>query len=249
MPEHNFYVGYEPHAAPVFNRARFLFAACVLIVAAAVAVAVATTQQGQPEGVFEFGNIETFNGMVRTTPLPHLETNASVRLGEAAETRHLLLVGFGKRGPSDEILAADGYPVRFRGTLIYQGALGMVEITEPASFERLDGESGLALEVSIPESVTLLGELVDTKCYLGVMRPGEGKVHRACAVQCLRGGVPPGILVRSEDGSGRVYPLAGRVGAPLDLDPQWAARSIRVEGRLVHRGTMPVVHVDTLELL
>jgi hypothetical protein len=29
--------------------------------------------------------------------------------------------------------------------------------------------------------MTLTGEIVDSKCYLGVMNPGQGKVHRDCA--------------------------------------------------------------------
>ena len=45
---------------------------------------------------------------------------------------------------------------------------------------------------------TLVEELVDTKCFLGVMRPASGNVHRGCAVRCLGGGAPPALLVRDE---------------------------------------------------
>lgn len=47
---------------------------------------------------------------------------------------------------------------------------------------------------------TLKGEIVDSKCYLGVMNPGNLKAHRACAINCIQGGVPPVLLVR--DGGG-----------------------------------------------
>jgi hypothetical protein len=30
----------------------------------------------------------------------------------------------------------------------------------------------------------LVGEIVDSKCYLGNMNPGNGKVRRDCAVRC-----------------------------------------------------------------
>jgi hypothetical protein len=40
----------------------------------------------------------------------------------------------------------------------------------------------------------LIGEIVDTKCFLGVMNPGEGKVPRECAALCLSGGIPRALL-------------------------------------------------------
>jgi len=31
------------------------------------------------------------------------------------------------------------------------------------------------------------GQIVDPKCYLGVMKPGEGKPHSDCAIRCIDG--------------------------------------------------------------
>jgi hypothetical protein len=53
--------------------------------------------------------------------------------------------------------------------------------------------------------VQLTGEIVDSKCYFGVMNPGAGKVHRDCAVRCISGGIPPAFLVR--DGSGKTVTI------------------------------------------
>ena len=80
------------------------------------------------------------------------------------------------------------------------------------------------------------------------MRPGEGKVHRACAARCLSGGVPPGLLVRSSDGGGAVYYLAGPEGGKLDFDVQWAARKIRVLGHLYITEGVSTVYAGSLEL-
>jgi len=38
---------------------------------------------------------------------------------------------------------------------------------------------------------TLVGEIVDSKCFLGVMNPGQLTTHRACAIRCISGGVRP----------------------------------------------------------
>lgn len=97
--------------------------------------------------------------------------------------------------------------------------------------------------------VVLIGELVDTKCYFGVMRPATGKVHRACAVRCLSGGVPPGLLIRDSQDGARVILLTGAGGTPLRFDVQWAARSIVASGRLFSNEGTPHLEVKTLALL
>jgi hypothetical protein len=107
---------------------------------------------------------------------------------------------------------------------------------EPAAHERRGRTEDLG-------AVTLTGELVDTKCYIGVMRPATGKVHRACAIRCLSGGVPPGLLLRDADGNGVVLLLAGTEGRALDLDPQLAARTLTVDGRLEVLDGTPVLRV------
>jgi len=40
-----------------------------------------------------------------------------------------------------------------------------------------------------------VGEIVDSKC-LGVMTPGQLTTHRACAIRCISGGIPPVLHVR-----------------------------------------------------
>jgi len=36
----------------------------------------------------------------------------------------------------------------------------------------------------------LRGEIIDPKCFFGVMKPGSGKTHKSCAARCLSGGIP-----------------------------------------------------------
>ena len=62
---------------------------------------------------------------------------------------------------------------------------------------------------------TLVGEIVDTKCYLGAMKPGRGKPHRDCASLCIRGGVPAALLVRTQDGERRLVHLLNPRGEPM----------------------------------
>lgn len=110
----------------------------------------------------------------------------------------------------------------------------MIELNDQRSFQVLGAELAAAQrpQAMVVGKVFLTGELVDTKCYLGVMRPAVGKVHRACAVRCLSGGVPPEILVKDQAGNQIAVPLVGANGGLLSVDPQWAARILTVEGIL-----------------
>ncbi len=82
---------------------------------------------------------------------------------------------------------------------------------------------------------TVVGEIVDTKCYLGAMKPGRGKPHRACASLCIRGGIPAALLVRTADGERQLIHLVDFAGRPLGRELlDWVGQPVEVSGRL-HR--------------
>ena len=85
--------------------------------------------------------------------------------------------------------------------------------------------------------VRLQGEIVDSKCYLGVMNPGSGKVHRDCAARCISGGIPAALLVRDAAGRATTVLLANDEGTPMGrsiLD--YVAEPVVVSGRLSRIG-------------
>ena len=83
---------------------------------------------------------------------------------------------------------------------------------------------------------TLLGEIVDTKCYLGAMKPGRGKPHRDCAALCIRGGIPAALLVRTENGERHLVHLLNRQGQPLGRELlEWVGEPVEVWGTLRRR--------------
>ena len=55
----------------------------------------------------------------------------------------------------------------------------------------------------------LTGEICDGKCSLGVMRPGNKAMHKACANVCLIGGVPP-VFITTTRGIGYAVFADGR---------------------------------------
>jgi hypothetical protein len=85
--------------------------------------------------------------------------------------------------------------------------------------------------------VTLKGEIVDSKCYLGVMNPGNGKVHRDCAVRCISGGAPPAFIAQDSKGDVRVLLLTGSDGRALNREIlSFVAEPLELTGRLARRG-------------
>ena len=62
--------------------------------------------------------------------------------------------------------------------------------------------------------VTLRGEIVDSKCYLGAMKPGGGRTHRGCALLCLKGGIPPLFVSRTGGTSPSIYLLTSESRGP-----------------------------------
>lgn len=243
----DFYIGYKreaPAGLGRFTRRVAIALAVALPLAAAVAAAVQRPFDG---GTFEFGNVRTFEGVLRETPIPHMRL--SKRVGEFAEGRALLLVSTGKHGVPAYVAPGFGKAVRFAGTLIYRGSTAMIEMAGADSFEVIADAAPAGAETTDFGEVTLDGELVDTKCYLGVMRPATGKVHRACAANCLRGGIQPGLLVRTAHDFDVAVMLAGVDGGALVVNPEWAARRIRASGRLIRLDELLALEVRAMTLV
>jgi len=89
---------------------------------------------------------------------------------------------------------------------------------------------------------------VDSKCYLGVMNPGSGKVHRDCAARCLSGGIPPIFITTSGDkpGGGEQFILVGPDGSTLAPDSlrDFIAEPITLRAELLQRGGLRFLQID-----
>lgn len=223
----DFYIGYEPEMpASLAPRVRASAAGLVLL-AAAMSLGLAAAQGRFSGGVFEFGHERSFLGRVIERPYPVLMGTDGVRY---------FLVGPGKRGAGPIADGFDGRMVRVRGSLISRDTNRMLQVSS-GGIRAVPGapiQPSRGLEQGPLE--TLEGEIVDSKCHLGVMKPGEGPLHRDCAVRCLLGGTPPMLAVRN-GGRVRRIPLVASDGGPLTLDPEpWAARPLLVRGRTYTRG-------------
>ncbi len=93
----------------------------------------------------------------------------------------------------------------------------------------------------------LNGEIVDGKCYLGVMNPGSGKVHRDCAARCLSGGVPILFATNNFRGEPAVLQLTDSNHKPLAkatvLDR--VGQPVRLKGTVVENGDTLIFEIDS----
>ncbi len=199
-----FYIGYQKQAAPELATFLRWLVLGLLVAAAALAAFLPTRQQPFDEGTFEYGYVRDFLGVIRERPYPALSVAATPIEGPGAAPGQSSydLVATGKRGAAREVEGLDGRWATLRGSLIHRQGKTMVEMV-PGSAAALehDSEPAAPAEAGREEvaQLTLVGEIVDSKCFLGVMKPGRGKPHRDCAALCIRGGIPPRFVVQSAD--------------------------------------------------
>lgn len=234
-----FYVGYQPKTAPAIRRS---IRRTILVLGGIcffVAVLLVLGQARFAASSFEYGQYRDYEGELIEWPYPML----------LADNTRYLLVGAGKFGVAETLRRHDGQHARVRGSLISRGQDRMLEIDswslrfESGRFE--SGTSQTRQQLLDLGQVTLTGEIVDTKCHLGVMNPGDGKVHRDCAVRCISGGAPPGFLVRDAGGDTRLLLLVGSDGRPLGHEVlDHVAEPTEIHGQLVRQGQSLILKAE-----
>ena len=228
----SFFVGYLPMPADL--KKFTIVVAVILLIATTVLSTLFSRQQSLAgKGVWDTSNQVAVEGLLTVDPYPVLHVAGS-------NPESVILVVIGKHGADDVALPHNNTLVRVTGSTINRGGWSMLEISGPEAIEpNPDGKP-----VALPDQqdlgkVTMKGEIVDSKCFLGVMKPGPGKVHRACARLCLLGGIPPMFVIRDPDGQkyGYLMTLATGQSASRQLSSM-VATPVKVDGVLEKRGDL-----------
>ncbi|MBK8653422.1 MAG: hypothetical protein KBG02_05440 [Haliscomenobacter sp.] len=211
-----FYIGWQENAPERTGRkvrrtVWFLVAVVVLVSGGLV-----LSQQPFARSVYEINRLSTLEGVLIAEPIPCLKVQMDAHADPENQFQRIMLVGFGKRSAQPAIermenalgKSLDGVGVRLEGKMIYYDG--------KAAFELTEGAKAFKGYVAVPDGpsyikrlgqVTLRGEILDPKCYLGVMRPGEGKPHRSCAIRCIEGGIPVFFKTATPDSHTYFYAL------------------------------------------
>jgi hypothetical protein len=241
-----FFIGYAPPMPPLlasFVRRAVIAIAVLFVVWAVVA---ATGHVRLDGGTFAFGYPEMVSGTIVARPVPVLRPDND----EARARPWPLLVAPGKHGADGLVTRLDGQHVTFMGTRIERGAHVMIEI-DPASLgsarraEPASTSADASQDAAAHGAVELTGEIVDSKCFLGVMVPGSGKTHKDCAALCLRGGIPPALHVQDRSGRASLLLMTGASGESIGDQAQTrAGEAVVVAGTILRHAGWLVLRTD-----
>lgn len=189
-----FFVGWR--GSSVRPHAGFLGAVCLLTLLAFGGLALALGSTVNDPGGGDFAGDQDLTGVVVAEPYPLLvlDPDAAHPNGHA-----VLLSGGGKQGVQEQAASLAGKRARATGAGFKRGTIDMMVGVD------LQPANGLATApIATPLGAwRLTGEICDGKCVSGVMRPGNGLTHKACANVCISAGVPPVFVTTAPvEGSG-----------------------------------------------
>lgn len=234
-----FYVGYLPLPKAI---KRFIVPWLVGNIVLAVGIAVIVSQQHREpgDGTWDTGQVVVIEGLLTSDPYPVLQTDSHT----------YILVEQGKIGVQDRLKAEgiESGPVTATGFLIEREGRHVLELD--ASIDRplkVNDLPGMTLEATRENlgTHTLVGEIVDPKCYLGVMQPGDGKTHKTCATLCIKGGIPPMFLVRDAQGKTAAYLLTDAQGNAMpEAYHAYIADPVELTGRVLRDRDLLTLQAD-----
>ena len=180
-----FFVGWNLRS--ILPSAGFLGAVCAgtLVLFAGLALALGSAVNDPGGG--DFAGDKALTGVVVAEPYPLLVLDPDA---EHPNGHAVLLSGGGKRGVQDQAAALNGKRAKATGAGFKRGTIDMMVgvYLQPA-----EGPAPPPVVTSLGVW-RLTGEICDGKCVSGVMRPGNGLSHKACANVCISGGVPPVVV-------------------------------------------------------
>ncbi len=99
-------------------------------------------------------------------------------------------------------------------------------------------------QVYAAESVSVTGELIDTYCYS--LMGAKGPSHRQCAIDCVKKGIPAGLL---EDGTNKVYvllPNKDKSGLPPAVIDKMAQK-VTITGKVYEKGGSQFLTIESIK--
>ncbi len=91
--------------------------------------------------------------------------------------------------------------------------------------------------------VSIQGEIVDMGCYLG--HGARGAEHQSCALKCVRGGMPMGLL--TDDGTLYLLTMSHTDADPFNAAKELAAETVVVTGPKSERNGIQSIEVEAVK--
>lgn len=241
MNSDDFFIGWLPTPAHYTQFLRPIILAG-LFAFLGIGLLVPSSQQSTGTAQWNEGDEVTISGSVDLLPYAVLRVQ-----DEKLGNKTVFVVDMGKQGAHARLAAYQNKSVSLRGTLLHRDERWMLELAEEP--DTIQTKPSLqALPRPAAQSLgtqTLRGEIVDSKCYLGAMKPGGGKTHKACAVLCLKGGIPPMFVTRDGQKHETYYLLTSTDESALSPDCYpYVGDRIEVRGQVEQQGDLKLLRLD-----
>jgi hypothetical protein len=254
MNNDEFYIGWMPQASNA--QAKYVFKVVVILAGLVISLALvlAILQRKFSTASFEFGQLTEVRGIYSDFPVPSIKVKARPDLLGQSAVLTIPLVGYGKFGAEGTLkrleeqvhTRLDGKELVLKGTLLYSDGKTLLQVDE-------NDHPLLSIDSTHPGSPTVVhqlgnvhlsGEILDPKCYFGVMKPGSGKPHRDCAIRCIEGGMSPVFYVRNEKGEANYYLLLDKEGKKMNEQlKNFIADPVTIDARAVQYDDWVVLYI------
>jgi hypothetical protein len=259
MKQNNdFYIGWMDKAPSSYSRyikKAVVFLACLVILAALI---LSLQQKKFSTASFEFGQLTEIAGTYQHLPVPAIKVKTDNDIFGNNAWLTIPLVGYGKFGAEGVIASLEkehntlleGKQVVLKGTLLYSDGKTLLQV---------DKNDNPLIRINQPVfntttqkqelgEVELKGEIIDPKCYFGVMKPGHGKPHRDCAIRCIEGGMDPVFYVRNDKGEANYYLILGADGRKInDQLKDYIAEPVSLKAKAVQVDDWTVLYINGKE--
>ena len=255
-----FYIGWMQKApasfAKLVRKVLFILFPLALI----VGLVLASFQKKFSTANFEFGKITEIKGIYFNNPVPILKVISGKDIWGNASYITIPLVGYGKHGAETAIMELEkeknilfnNKELTLKGTLLYSDGKTLLQISKeenPVVNIGKDADASFLPQQKDLGIQKIKGEIIDPKCYFGVMKPGEGKVHRDCAIRCILGGITPVLKVMNEKGEKNYYLIVGPNGEKMNTAVQdYVAEPVEIEAKVVQQDDWVILYVKNKKI-
>ncbi len=244
-----FYIGYSGKVGKGTKKVLKRFVGTAVFVLLAGVFLFGFLQKPAVNSSFDFGDPTRVSGVYHESPYPMLR----VQLAEN-EHKEIVLLGFGKSGPNPFLRDLrekegdlHGKLMTIEGQLIYYNGKTLLEIDDSQKVS-VSGKGESIVSSALGE-VMVEGEIIDPKCYFGVMKPGYGKIHRSCAALCISGGIPPVLVSKDENNVEDYFLLTDLKGNAIHKDiVPYIGQPSRLRGEAERLGGWKILQIDVSQI-
>jgi hypothetical protein len=254
--DEGFFIGWMPKAPVAYAKhiRKVILTLGVLVIITGVVLALSQKKFGR--GNFEFGILTEVKGIYYASPVPCIKLLNGKDIWGNPSYITAPLLGFGKHG-ADGVMgdiekekgySLNGKEISLKGTLLYNDGKLLVQVdANDHPLTKIGNMVAESLQPIVKElgQMEIKGEIVDPKCFFGVMKPGQGKPHKDCAIRCILGGIPPVLRVINDKGDANYYLMVGAHGEKMNKAVKdFVAEPVTVHARVVNYDDWVLLYVN-----